>query len=74
MNTKTKEELYDTIIANRKKSISKYHLTDKGKEARKKASIKYYENNKADILLRKRQKYLENKSIVEIALNNIPKE
>ncbi len=57
----TKEEKYDLLVKRRQASIKKYHSTDKGKEARKKASKVYYEKNKEAILARKRERYAEAK-------------
>jgi len=80
MNTETnndvleKAEKYDKIKQQRKLSINKYHKTDGGKEARKKASDKYYELHKAQILERKRLRYLKNKEKLEEVLKQVPKE
>jgi len=71
MNTETnndvleKAEKYDKIKLQRKVSINKYHKTDGGKEARKKASDKYYEIHRSKILERKRLRYLKNKEKLE---------
>ena len=81
MNTETNNELinekaekYDKIKQQRKVSINKYHKTDGGKDARKKASDKYYELHRAKILERKRLRYLKNKQKLEVVLKEIPKE
>ena len=55
----TKEEKYDRLMASRAKTISKYHKSQKGREARARASTKYYTNNKEKILQRKREKYAQ---------------
>lgn len=69
-----KAEKYDKLKQQRKVSINKYHQTDGGKDARRKASIKYYELHKAEILERKRLRYLKNKEKLEEVLKQIPKE
>lgn len=69
-----KAEKYDKIKEQRKISINKYHKSDGGKDARKKASDKYYELHKAEILERKRLRYLKNKLKLEEVLKQIPKE
>jgi len=81
MNTETnsqdvleKAEKYDKIKEQRKISINKYHKTEGGKDARKKASDKYYELHKVQILERKRLRYLKNKQKLEEVLKQIPKE
>ncbi len=47
--------------AKKKYAIKKYHNTDKGREKTRKASKKYYEKNKQDILEKRKLKYLNNK-------------
>ena len=69
-----KAEKYDKIKEQRKASINKYHKTDGGRDARKKASDKYYELHRAKILERKRLRYLKNKQKLEEVLKEIPKE
>jgi hypothetical protein len=69
-----KAEKYDKIKEQRKVSINKYHQTDAGREARKKASDKYYELHKVKILQRKRIRYLKNKQKLEEVLKEISKE
>ena len=60
-----KAEKYDKIKEQRKASINKYHKTNGGRDARKKASDKYYELHRAKILERKRLRYLKNKQKLE---------
>jgi len=56
-NLLSKEEKYDKLMEARRRTISRYHRTAKGIEARQKASTKYYNKNREKILARKRAKY-----------------
>jgi len=47
--------------AKKKYAIKKYHKKEKGKKKTRKASKKYYEKNKQDILEKRKLKYLNNK-------------
>jgi len=61
-HTMTHQELKDyhiKLALNKKKYIKKYQQTDKGKAKIKIASKKYYDKNRAKILLKKKQNYLE---------------
>jgi len=67
---KTKANKYDELINKRKESIKKYHNTQKGIDARLKASKKYYSLHKQKILETKRQKYANSKAVRTAQLNN----
>jgi DNA-dependent RNA polymerase auxiliary subunit epsilon len=69
-----KAKKYDEIKKKQKISIDKYHKTDNGKNARKKASTKYYELHRLEILARKKLRYEKNKLKFEGILSKISKE
>jgi hypothetical protein len=71
MNNDEKAQKYDMIIEQRKKTVEKYHSTEGGKEARKKASNKYYELHKTKILMRKKLRYEANKLKLENILKDV---
>jgi DNA repair photolyase len=70
-----KDELLDIIKKdkeNKKRYIKKYQQTEKGKKKTREASKKYYDANRAKILEKKRQAYLERKIKQKIEEVNTP--
>ena len=70
-----KDELLDIIKKdkeNKKRYIKKYQQTEKGKKKTREASKKYYDANRAKILEKKRQAYLERKIKQKIEAVNTP--
>ena len=66
-----KAEMYDKLKESRKLSIDKYHSTNLGTIARKKASIKYYLENREKILAKKRIRYKQQKDQRAINIANM---
>jgi len=65
LNNMDKEDLINHILeqeAKKRFAIKKYHNTDKGREKTRKASKKYYEKHKEDILEKRKLKYLNKKN------------
>ena len=61
----SKAELYDALIEARKRSMNKYHKSEKGKTATSKASKKYYETHRIKILAKKKEDYERLKKLRE---------